>query len=138
MFRKILVGYDGSEPSRKAFETACRLAERDGGELWVLSVARPPEVGDEVEAEAVMENSRRHYQSLLDKLRAGMPTGRLKAHFQVAVGHPAQQIIYSADKNDVDLIVVGDRGHSKFAQLLLGSISREVAQHADRQVLIVR
>jgi nucleotide-binding universal stress UspA family protein len=138
MYRRILVGYDGSDSSRKAVETACQLAERDGAELWVLSVARPPEFGDDVEVEAVMENSRRHYQSLLDKLRAGMPTGRLKAHFQVAVGHPAQQIIYGADRNDVDLIVVGDRGHSKVAQLLMGSVSKAVAQHADRQVLIVR
>ena len=138
MYRRILIGYDGSDSSAKALETARRLAERDGAEIRVLSVARPPEVGDDVEAEAVIENSRRHYQSLLDRLRATVPAGRINAHFLVTVGHPAQQIIYNADRHEVDLIVVGDRGHSKFAQLLLGSVSREVAQHADRQVLIVR
>ncbi|TMH60873.1 MAG: universal stress protein, partial [Betaproteobacteria bacterium] len=56
MYRKILVGYDGSAAGRKAFETALELAERDGAELFVLSVARPPEVGDDVETEAVIEN----------------------------------------------------------------------------------
>ena len=35
MYRKILVGYDGSASSRKAFETALELAKKDGAELFV-------------------------------------------------------------------------------------------------------
>jgi nucleotide-binding universal stress UspA family protein len=58
--------------------------------------------------------------------------------FEVVVGHPAEQIIYHADRHRVDLIVVGDRRLSKFARLLLGSVSKEVVQHADRPVLVVR
>jgi nucleotide-binding universal stress UspA family protein len=38
----------------------------------------------------------------------------------------------------VDLIVVGDRGRSKFAKLLLGSVSKQVVQYANRAVLVVR
>ena len=60
MYRKILVGYDGSAAGRKAFDAALELAAKDGAELYVLSVARPPEVGDDVETEAVIENSRIH------------------------------------------------------------------------------
>jgi nucleotide-binding universal stress UspA family protein len=54
------------------------------------------------------------------------------------VGHPARQIIYHADRRKVDLIVVGDRGRSKFAKLLLGSVSKQVVQYANRAVLVVR
>lgn len=138
MYRKILIAYDGSGASKKAFDTACTLALQHGAELWVLAVARPPEVGDDVETEAVIENSRRYHRRLLAELKAGVTEKKIKAHFEVSVGHPAEQIIYEADKLGADLIVVGDRGRSKFARLLLGSTSKQVTEHAGRPVLVVR
>ena len=138
MYRRILVGYDGSEASRKAFDTAYSLALVHGAELWVLAVGRPPEIGDDVETEAVIENSRRYHRGLLAELKAACPDQQVRVHFDVSIGHPAEQIIYEADRRNVDLIVVGDRGHSKFARLLLGSTSKQVTEHAGRQVLVVR
>jgi nucleotide-binding universal stress UspA family protein len=38
----------------------------------------------------------------------------------------------------VDLIVVGNRGRSAFTRLLLGSVSKQVTEHAGRAVLVVR
>jgi nucleotide-binding universal stress UspA family protein len=138
MYRRILVAYDGSEAARKAFNTACSLAAGDDAELFVLSVARPPEIGDDVESEAVIENSRRFHHGLLVELKPVAAAKGLRAHFEVAVGHPAEQIIFDADRHDADLIVVGDRGRSKIARLLLGSVSKHVAEHAGRPVLVVR
>jgi nucleotide-binding universal stress UspA family protein len=138
MYRKILVGYDGSDAARKAFDTAVGLAAQYGAELYVLTVARPPEVADDVETEAVIENSRRYHRRMLAELKASLTAKKIKTHFEVAVGHPAEQIIYHADRYAVDLIVVGDRGRSKFARLLLGSISKQVAEHAERAVMLVR
>jgi nucleotide-binding universal stress UspA family protein len=138
VYRRILVGYDGSEAGTKAFHAALELAAKDAAELHVLSVARPPEVGDDVETEAVIENSRRYHRALLAELRAAVAKTGVKAHYEVAVGHPAEQIMYHADQHGVDLIVVGDRGRSKFARLLLGSVSKQVVQYAGRAVLVVR
>lgn len=138
MVRRILLGYDGSECSKKAFEMASELAVTHGAELYVLSVARPPEVADDVETEAVIENSRRYHRALLAELKPAVSARGIKAHYEVGVGHPAEQIIYDADRHDVDLIVVGDRGRSKFARLLLGSVSKAVVQYAGRAVLVVR
>jgi nucleotide-binding universal stress UspA family protein len=138
VYRKILVGYDGSAAARKAFEAALELAAKDGAELYVLSVARPPEVGDDVETEAVIENSRQYHRRMLAELKSSVATKGVKTHFEVGTGHPAEQIIYDADRHGVDLIVVGDRGRSKFARLLLGSTSKQVAEHAGRPVLLVR
>jgi len=138
VYRRILVGYDGSEPAKKAFRSACDLALKDGAELFVLSVCRPPEVGDDVESEAVIENSRRYHEALLGELKPVAAAQGIKARFEVGVGHPAEQIIYDADRHDVDLIVVGHRGRSRFARLLLGSVSKQVVQYAGRPVLVVR
>jgi nucleotide-binding universal stress UspA family protein len=138
MYRKILVAYDGSEPSKKAFDRALHLAELNKAQLYVLSVVRTLEIADDVETEAVIENSREYHQKLLAPLQRLTAQKGVKAHFEVGVGHPAEQIIYDADRHDVDLIVLGHRGRSKFARLLLGSISRVVTQYANREVLVVR
>jgi nucleotide-binding universal stress UspA family protein len=138
MYRRILVGYDGSAAGRKAFDTALELAAKHGAELYVISVARPSEVGDDVESEAVIEHSRQYHRRLIAELKSSVATQGVKAHYEVAVGHPAEQIIYHADKYQADVIVVGDRGRSKFAKLLLGSISKNVVQYAGRAVLVVR
>lgn len=138
MYRRILVGYDGSAAGRKAFDVALSLAAKHDAELYVLSVARPPEVGDDVETEAVIENSRRYHHELLAELKPQVAAKDVRAHFEVGVGHPAEQIIYDADRHNVDLVVVGDRGRSKFARLLLGSVSKQVVQYAGRAVLVVR
>lgn len=138
MYRKILIAYDGSDASKKAFEAAHVLASQSGADLWVLSVARPPEIGDDVETEAVIEHSRRYHRRLLAELKSAAAARNVHVHFEVSVGHPAEQIIYEADKLGVDLIVLGHRGRSKFARLLLGSTTRQVTEHAGRPVLVVR
>ena len=138
MYRKILIGYDGSAAGRKAFDAALDLAAKHGGELYVLSVARTLDVPDDVEAEAVIENSRHYHRRLLAELRPLAAAKGVTAHFEVTVGHPAEQIIFDADRHGVDLIVVGDRGRSKFTRLLLGSVSKQVTEHAGRPVLVVR
>jgi len=138
VYRKILIGFDGSAAGRKAFDTALELAAKHGAELYVLSVARTLDIPDEVEYEAVIENSRNYHHKLLDDLKPLAAAKAVKAHFEVSVGHPAEQIIFDADRHGVDLIVVGDRGRSKFARLLLGSVSKQVVQYAERPVLVVR
>jgi nucleotide-binding universal stress UspA family protein len=138
MYRRILVGYDGSAAARKAFDAALELAGKHGAELYVLSVARPSEVADDVETEAVIEHSRQYHRRLLAELKGSVSAKSVKTHYEVAVGHPAEQIIYHADQHQADLIVVGGRGRSKFARLLLGSISKNVVQYAGRPVLVVR
>jgi nucleotide-binding universal stress UspA family protein len=139
MMRKILVGYDGSDPARKAFELGLDLARKYGAELHLLAVARPPEFGGEVETEAVVENSRQHYDDLLQALTPALAfSPELQTFFEVAIGHPAEQIVLYAEKHAVDHIVVGHRGHSLFERWLLGSVARQVVAYAPCAVTVVR
>jgi len=43
-----------------------------------------------------------------------------------------------ADNEDIDLIVMGPRGISKFSKLLLGSVTSGVVNHAPCSVLVVK
>lgn len=136
MIRKLLIAYDGSAASRAAFDFALDLAEKYAAELHVLAVARPPEFGEEVETEMVIEQSRNHYTRLLQPLKGR--TGKLKAHFEVKVGHPAETIVLYAEDHGIDHIVVGHRGHGLFERWLLGSVARQVIAYAPCAVTVVR
>ena len=63
--KRILVAYDGSPSSAKAFSLGMELRDKYDAELMVLAVARPPDFGTEVETEAVIENSRKHCHDIL-------------------------------------------------------------------------
>lgn len=138
MIKKILLAYDGSEPGKKAFDAALDLAQKYEAELFVLTVAQPPDFGEDVETEAIIENSRNYHRRLLAELKHLVAEAGVHAHFEVAVGHAAEQIIYHGDRHKADLIVLGHRGKSFFRRLLLGSVSKQVVQYADRPVLVVR
>jgi nucleotide-binding universal stress UspA family protein len=138
MINKVLVGYDGSESANRAFAWAHDLAEKMGAELHVLAVSRPPDFGTEVETEAIMETSRNHYARVLQALKAKQRVDAKPMKLEVAVGHPAEQIVLYAEKTGVDLIVVGHRGRSLFERLLLGSVARQVVAHAHCAVTVVR
>lgn len=137
-YHRIVVGYDGSPSAHKAVTEARQIALQNHAELHVVSVARPLGVPDDVETEAFVENSRTFHQKLLDELAAELGESAISVAYEVAVGHPAEQIIFRADQLDADLIVVGDRGRSKIKRKLLGSVSDRVVRHADRAVMVVR
>jgi nucleotide-binding universal stress UspA family protein len=138
MIGKILLGYDGSGSANQALEFATALARTFGAELHVLAVARPPEVGDDVETLAVVENSRHHYEQLLRAVRAKLAGEPLKTAFHVVVGHPAEQLVRYAEAHGIDHIVVGHRGHTLFERWLIGSVARQVIAYAHCAVTVVR
>lgn len=138
MIKKILLGYDGSDSAKKALDAALDLARTYQAELYVLTVAQPPDFGEDVETEAIIENSRSYHQRALAPVKHIVGKSGVRAVYEVAVGHAAEQIIFHADRYQVDLIVLGHRGKSLFRRLLLGSVSKQVVQYADRTVLVVR
>lgn len=55
----------------------------------------------------------------------------------VETGKPATILMQVADREDARMIVVGSRGIGGFAELLLGSVSHQLAHHARRPLVIV-
>ena len=138
MIRNILLAYDGSPSAINALAFAVNLARAFGSQLHLLAVARPPEFGDDVETRAIIENSRQHYQRILQQARAKLVHETLKTHCHVATGHPAEQIVSYAEANAIDHIVVGHRGHTMFERWLIGSVARQVIAYAHCAVTVVR
>jgi nucleotide-binding universal stress UspA family protein len=141
MLNKILVAFDGSEQSNKAFDFALELSRLCTGaspEITVLSVAQPPEPADIVEVDAIIDSATAHYEDLFKKLREKAKAKNIEIKTEVVVGHPAVQIVKVADERKCDMIIVGHRGKSKMADWLLGSVSKRVSSYATCTVTIVK
>jgi nucleotide-binding universal stress UspA family protein len=138
MNARILCGYDGSIAAKKSFDYALRLAAAFSAELCVLAVAQPPEPPEDVETEALLESARGRFEQQFVALRGKAAAARVTPLFEIASGHPAEQILYRADSWRADHIVLGHRGKNMFQRWLMGSVSHRVLSHAACTVTIVR
>ena len=57
---------------------------------------------------------------------------------KVAIGDPAAEIIKIAEKENVNVIIIGSRGLSTIKGVFLGSVSQKVTHHATCPVMIVK
>jgi len=138
VIQRILVAYDTSEQALKAFQFAIEVAAKFNAVVTVLSVARLPEPAEIVETTGVLESAKEYYENHFRMLKE-----IAEAHQQtflpiVKVGHPAEQILRTADEEKSDMIVMGHRGKSFVERWLLGSVSKRVLSYATCTVSIVR
>jgi nucleotide-binding universal stress UspA family protein len=138
MVSKLLVAYDGSQQSEKAFAMALDMASHYSAQVIVLSVARPPEPPVAVEMEAVLEAATEYYQAQFKNLKEQASSLGIEPRFEVRVGHPAEQIIHFANEEKADAIVMGHRGESFLQRWLLGSVAKRVLSYAHCTVVVVR
>lgn len=136
--KKILIAHDGSDSAGKAYLYALDLATKYGAELLVLAVASPPEFAEDVETEAVLENAEEHYQKLFNSLQEQAALQKVQPRYEIVVGHPAEQIIYRAEQEGIDLIVIGHRGKTFLQRWLLGSVTKRVISYAHCAVIVIR
>lgn len=138
MIKKVLVAYDASESAERAFDFALDIASKYSAELIVFSVVRLPEPPVDVETQSLVESGEEYYNERFATLREKAAAVGVTPRFEVAVGHPAEQIVHKADEEKVDLIVMGHRGRSFVQRWLLGSVSKRVLSYAHCAVTIVR
>jgi nucleotide-binding universal stress UspA family protein len=131
---KILVAYDGSASAKRALAEAARLA--NGEPVSVVSVAEPLPRFGRAPAMVVPEESEEREREL-DEAGALLAAAGVKATIVERKGDPATRIVDEAEREHVDLIVMGTRGLGRGQRLLLGSVSDEVLRHAPCRVLVV-
>ena len=139
--KKILIAFDGSEQSYQAFDFALdmvKMCPSAAINIFVLSVLQPPEPIDLVEMDAIIENATEHYEELFKVLRERAKKRDIEINTEVAIGHPADQLVRYAAEKGCDMIIVGQRGKSKIESWLLGSVSKRVATHSLCTVIIVK
>ncbi|WP_028578541.1 universal stress protein [Desulfomicrobium escambiense] len=138
---KILAAIDQSEYATLVLTKAMKLAAQEGAALTALTVSNAPYTNlylGEISGE------------FLDKMREGVQKTVSRAQEQAkAAGakvdvvveespSAADAIVKYAEKNKIDLIVIGNKGAGAVERFLIGSVSSQVVTHAPCSVLVVK
>jgi nucleotide-binding universal stress UspA family protein len=135
--KTIVVGYDETEPAKRALDRAAELAEALGEKLVVTSVA-PVAVSIGRSGGAIdPTDTPADHLAELEHARAQLQGRAVEAEFVPALGEPADTILELAEERQADLIVVGTHEPNVLERLLGQSVSQSVARRAHRDVLIV-
>lgn len=147
---KILIPTDGSKSSLNAVKYAAKLASSlrtkntitlinvhdEAGLLYADQFAGVPNVTLNLEEmhDYLLEMSRKELKSaqkILDK-------ANVKHDMIIGIGRVSDEIIEVANKDKYDLIIMGSKGRSAFADLLVGSVAQRVLHSAKQPVLLVK
>jgi len=139
---KILVAHDGSAQSGRALDQAATLAGKFGGAITVLNVVpdlclSSEEIGPSA-CEAVTGSLQKDAAASMRKVTQALEAKGIQAEVIIKDGHPADQILDTAEEIGADLIVIGSTGKHGAKRFLMGSVSGKVAAHAGRNVFIVK
>lgn len=134
---RIVVGVDGSPPSKRALLWAAHLAELENRELDAIIVRNPPTAvgypwsylaaGTDPHAAAADE--------LAAAVHDALGCAPERVHLRAVTGAPAAQLL--ACSRHAAYLVVGSRGRGGFANLLLGSVGMKCVEQSSRPVLVV-
>ncbi len=146
--RRIVVGEDGSAGAGAAVDLLAAWPVWRGLPVSVVSVAdvalpwdagiAPGVYGPMLESysEARDETSRMH-AAMAARTAERLSAAGLPAEPKTREGDPAAQLLRASDEDRADLVVVGCRGRTGLARLILGSVARNVLIHARCSVLVV-
>lgn len=132
--RRILVAYDGSEPSRRALELALELGKATGAAVGVVSAAAdrlgPPP--DDPWSE------RSEHAGELHEAERVLAAAGIEAALHEPSGPAGPAIVQVATDLGYDTIVIGSRRLDPVRRTLLGSVSTHVVRHAPMTVIVAR
>jgi nucleotide-binding universal stress UspA family protein len=149
-FSKILVAIDGSEISMKAAVYAMDIVKKNKSQLTaltVLDISTPRRISSSFITAPTyglkeLEEKRKEAQQWLDKfekLAAKENNVKLKSEIiEDPISRVGSAIVDYAERENVDLIVIGTRGRTGFKKMLLGSVASDVVTYAHCPVLVVK
>ena len=139
MFENILVAVDGSKHSDAAFDVAMDITQKYSSQLFVLHVFQGGTGSGTLVSSGVEDDNRSIGQQILNSYEAKVKERRLQnVRMLLQMGDAAQRIMETASKIKCELLILGSRGRGGFKELLLGSVSHKITNHADCPVLIAK
>ncbi|PAV11666.1 universal stress protein [Methanosarcina spelaei] len=144
VFRNIMVATDGSELVRKAVFTAIEVAKLNEAKLYAVSVISQRDYDSLVHSKnkewdmVVKDRLIAEGKDATSYVESVGKAANVKVESIILEGNPAEEIVDFAEKNDIDLIVIGTQGRSGVQRFLIGSVAENVIRQSNVKVLVVR
>lgn len=139
--KSILVPYDASEFSKRAFDKAIELASKLDATLHVLTVVGPNINVSGMSysrAQEALEEQEDEVKQEFDKLKKAAEKKKVSAKFhQIHDQSATSGITRFVKENRVDLIIIGSHGRTGLRSVL-GSVATGVIKEAECPVMIVK
>ena len=138
--KRLLLATDFSDWARRAEHYACSLAASWQIPLTIMTVLEfPPGMDPEYALNKHYLTERMDEASFrLADFKSRAILRGIEATTRIATGIPSDEVIAAARAEDSDLLIVGTRGSSGLAHVLLGSTAERVIRTAPCPVLAVR
>ncbi|MDF0727288.1 universal stress protein [Cytobacillus sp. S13-E01] len=139
MFKKILVASDGSVHSFRAAEKAIELAKIDSeSKINVLYVVDGNHSKHDILRNWDLGEVSEQRQGKLRTIEEKAKEAGVNYEIIIIRGEPVQKILQLAKELQTDVIVLGSRGLNVLQEMVLGSVSHQVAKKAKCPVMIVK
>jgi nucleotide-binding universal stress UspA family protein len=135
---RIVVGVDGSDPSKAALAWAIRQGRLTGATIEAVIAWEPPvNYGYPIPVvpSTDFEQLARDVVTLAIS-DVSSPDDQVPIRWKVVEGNAAQVLLDASA--GADLLVVGSRGHGGFVEALLGSVGQHCVHHATCPVVVIR
>lgn len=152
---KILVPVDGSSASVKAIETAIAIAKKEISTIKLINViddgilssysrnmrlwesTDAPVLGNQINPKAIQEEAFSNAEKTLKACMDSVDFSDIEVGSEIVIGTPYAEILDVAEKENIDLIVMGNRGYSRIRSFFLGSVAQRVISESKCPVLVV-
>ncbi|OYP36104.1 universal stress protein [Rhodopirellula sp. MGV] len=140
--KNVILAIDGSGPSLEAAQFFAHLPHKDRLSLTVATIVQRPYIHSSYAVGELLEKAfERDKEFALEKFQeveSIFDGANVELNHVSPEGAIGESLVEIAKRDNADLMVVGAKGHSGIARLLLGSISDHVATHAPCSTLVVR
>lgn len=145
IYKRIMVATDGSELVKKAVALSVEIAKLSEAKLYAVYVIpyaglstaypNPKYAGWE---KAALDYFKIEGKNATEYVEKSGEAEKVDVEAVVLEGSPVHEIVDFAEKNDIDLIVMGTLGKGGLERFLIGSVAEKVIRHSKKPVLIVR